>query len=93
MRRTILAAALALAGACGDSSGGPGAPDAGPNPTPDAMVPSPDAAPQGIMLQTWVEQLVTERTSDTAEPDTVEDKVIIDTEDPNAFDRWIFPTQ
>ena len=43
----------------------------------------------GIPLQTWVHQLVTERMSDSAEPDTVEDKVIIDTGDESAFDEYL----
>jgi hypothetical protein len=45
--------------------------------------------PTGIPLGTWVHALVTERNSDEAEPDTVEDKTIIDTEDPAAFDAYL----
>jgi hypothetical protein len=62
--------ALALLAGCGSPAEMPGPPDAGPT---------------GIPLQTWVHQLLDERSGDAAEPDTVEDKDIIDTEDEAAF--------
>lgn len=81
LRRTVLAAALALA-ACGESSEvTPGTPDAG---TPA----------NGIQLVDWVTSM-TDRTTDEAEPDTVDDKpaIVIDTDDPGAFDGFVMEPQ
>ena len=82
LRQWALAVALTLGG-CGD--------DGGSNtPTPDAG-PSggADAATAGIPLLVWVDDLVEHRTSDEAEPDTVDDKVVIDNEDPELFNHWL----
>ncbi len=83
LRRWVLALGLA---ACGGGSATTG-PDAG-TPQPDAMVPGPDAS-SGIALLDWVDDLVENDTSDTAAPDTVEDKNVIDNDDPNLFDHWL----
>jgi hypothetical protein len=72
MRRMILLAVFAFAGACGDDKA---------DDTPPVQT--------GIPLGTWVHALVTERTSDEAEPDTVEDKTIVDVDDPAAFDAYL----
>jgi hypothetical protein len=70
--------------------------------TEDAgSAPAEDAAPEGagdagvdggetaFLLTDWVHALVEERSSDEAEPDTVDDKRIIDTDDPSAFDTYL----
>jgi len=46
------------------------------------------APPAAIPLLEWVTELAAQ-TNDQAVPDTVEDKQIIDTDDPAAFDRFL----
>jgi hypothetical protein len=76
--------------ACGDED------ETTPEPEPpvDAGSPTPDAAPPvevdagpapGIPLIEWVDDLLDHHTNDTSAPDTVDDKKIIDDEDPNKF--------
>jgi hypothetical protein len=77
MRTLALGALLAL-GAC-SSDGAP----AQPSPTPDA---GPVAT--GVPLLEWVTEM-TSQTADDAIPDTVEDKVVVDTDDPAAFDSFL----
>ena len=57
--------------------------------TPDNPQSAGEAKP--IPLATWVEHLVQDY-GDTAEPDTVADKVIEDTDDPGAFDAYLIET-
>lgn len=44
------------------------------------------AGPMGVPLVDWVTDLTANHTDDVSPPDTVDDKVIIDTADPAAFD-------
>ena len=81
LRRFVLGISLAVA-ACGDDGGGV-------TPQPDAMAGAPDAGPSGIPLVIWVDDLVEHRTTDEAEPDTVDDKMVIDNEDPDLFNHWL----
>ena len=43
----------------------------------------------GVPLVDWVTDLTANHTDDVSPPDTVEDKVIIDTSDPAAFDQLL----
>jgi hypothetical protein len=65
--------------------------DAGPM-TPEPEPSTPDAgampAPEAIPLATWVDHLVNDY-DDSSAPDTVEDKVIEDTDDPDAFNEYL----
>jgi hypothetical protein len=70
--------------------------DAGSAPAEDAASEgAEDAGVDGgsgetaFLLTDWVHALVEERSSDEAEPDTVDDKRIIDTDDPSAFDTYL----
>jgi hypothetical protein len=47
---------------------------------------APDAEPASITLVDWVTDLTANHTTATSLPDTVEDKKIVDTSDPAAFD-------
>ena len=44
--------------------------------------------PAAIPLETWVDHLIYDY-GETAAPDTVEEKVIDDTDDPHAFDAFL----
>ena len=46
----------------------------------------PGGASGGIALVDWVSDLAVNYTTEVSPPDTVTDKVIIDTDDPKAFD-------
>ncbi len=81
MRRLALVLMLVAVG-CGGGTAEPGEPDAG-------QVPTPDAGSAAIPLAEWVHDLVENRSADDAEPDTVDDKNIADTEDPAAFDAYV----
>jgi hypothetical protein len=82
----------------------PDADDAGSAPAEDvAPEGAEDLAPEGaedagvdgasgetaFLLTDWVYALVEERSSHDAEPDTVEDKRIINTDDPSVFDTYL----
>jgi hypothetical protein len=43
-----------------------------------------------IPLVVWVDDLIDQRTNDSSPPDTVEDKRIMESEDPALFDKY-FP--
>lgn len=87
-----LALALTLgAAACGSSSDN-GAPDAGPAGGADAAG-STDAGTAGIALLDWVTDIVEHRAGDEAEPDTVLDKKVVDSEDEHLFDALLPPQQ
>ena len=88
--RCMALAAVMFAGACGDDdkpavvqpdAGTPAGSDAG-TPAADGGAPS---GPMAIPLTVWVNDLVTNY-GPMSPPDTVDDKVIMDTEDPGAFD-------
>jgi hypothetical protein len=61
--------------------------------TTDGAPPAADAgsAPTGsaIPIELWVDELVENHTTDQAQPDTVDDKNIENTEDPSAFDHLL----
>ena len=75
--------------ACDDDDGGNTSvtvPDGGTTtPTPDGGGDT-TATPMQFTLLEWVDGLVTNYTTPTADPDTVEDKNIKDTDDITAFD-------
>jgi hypothetical protein len=75
--------------ACDDDDGGKPSvtvPDGGTTtPTPDGGGDT-NATPMQFTLLEWVDGLVTNYTTPTADPDTVEDKNIKDTDDVTAFD-------
>ena len=96
----IAFAALLFAGACGDDNTAPAPmPGATPMPAPGAVpmapaptTPAPTPAPPGaVPITAWIHDLV-HKFGPTSDPDTVEDKVLIDTEDEKAFDD-LLPTQ
>ncbi|HEY6880043.1 MAG TPA: hypothetical protein VI299_18590 [Polyangiales bacterium] len=86
-------ALVALVLACGDDD------EAKPvvEPTVDAATPTPDASlvpddagtttGRAIPLVEWVDDLVDHHTDDVSLPDSVDDKHIIDDEDPSTFAR------
>jgi hypothetical protein len=90
-----LVVALSLApAACDDDDGGkPGVTtpdggatsDGGTTPTSDGGADATPTPMQFTLLE-WVDGLVTNYTTPTADPDTVEDKNVKDTDDPTAFD-------
>ena len=95
--RTQTFGCICLLAGCGDLAANlsePEAPDSGVTSEPtseeeptlavDAGT-SPDPA---IPLAFWVEGLVDQGASETAVPDTVDDKNIEDTDDPHAFDAY-----
>jgi hypothetical protein len=88
LRTLTLAALLAAAIGCGSDKGTPavtpGSPDAGAKPT-DAGTRT-DATTSAVKLYDWIEDLTTHYTTPTSAPDTVDDKNIIDTDNPNEFD-------
>lgn len=88
-------AAAALAG-CNSDSGGAGAnppADAGAVVADGGVGPATDAVAR-VRLIDWVDDLVSNYTAGGRPPDTVEDKVdiIIDTDDPAAFDKVLATT-
>jgi hypothetical protein len=96
--RTLVALALLL-GACSSEdrkhtsttdkdSGSESEADAGPEPTPDDDAAMPTAS-DTVPLTVWVDDLVDHRTTDEAEPDTVEDKKISDDTDETSFDKYL----
>jgi hypothetical protein len=69
-----------------------------PEPEEDAQVePEPEAdagaADEGtvgpVPLTVWVDDLIEHRTTDDAEPDTVDDKLITDDTDESSFDKYL----
>ena len=83
VKRWALALMLAVA-ACGGDEGG------GVTPQPDANTGgTTDAGTAGIPLALWVDDLLEHRTTDDALPDTTDDKVVIDNEDPELFNHWL----
>jgi len=93
MRRTLLLCTFALvAFACTDDDEesvqpelpvDAAVPPAEPTPAPDA---APPVESKGIPLIDWVDDLVDHHTDDSSPPDTVDDKKIVDDEDPAKFD-------
>lgn len=88
----VFASALSLAlAACGDDGEGqaPTGPDAGLGPSADASLPAPDGGVSSapIPLIDWVDDLVDHHTDESSPPDTVHDKNIMDTDDPNKFEK------
>ena len=91
----VLALALSLsAAACDDDDGGKpsvttpdggATSDGGSTPTPDGGTDATPTPMQYTLLE-WVDGLVTNYTTPTADPDTVEDKNVKDTDDATAFD-------
>jgi hypothetical protein len=83
-KRNLLVTLLALA-ACGDDDAVVEAPPV----VEDAAVATPDGSVEsrGIPLVDWVDDLVDHHTDDSSAPDTVDDKKIIDDEDPGHFTR------
>ena len=89
----LLSLSLAAA-ACDDDDGKPGVtvPDGGVK--ADGGAPAADGGtgtdvtptPMQFTLLEWVDGLVTNYTTPTADPDTVEDKNVKDTDDPTVFD-------
>jgi predicted component of type VI protein secretion system len=77
----------ALLAACNDDDAPAVTPaaDVAPTVTADAGA-APDAGPVAVPLTVWVNDLVTTFGPMSA-PDTVDDKIIMDTEDPAAFDQ------
>jgi hypothetical protein len=72
-----------LSGAVPDASASHASSDAGA-PGSDGSVASAVAIPLGV----WVDDLVDRHSSDTSDPDTVDDKKIIDDEDPLTFQKY-----
>jgi hypothetical protein len=102
MKRVMITVALMLAPALVGCGGGedkpmPVLPDSGaPTIPPGAMPPDGGAGEAGptIPLSTWVHAMVKEGGEDgTGMADTVDDKigVVIDTDDPAAFDEFVMP--
>jgi hypothetical protein len=85
--RCLALAGILLAAACNDDD----APVVTPVAQPDAAGGdvdggvAPDAAPMAVPLTVWVNDLV-QNFGPMSPPDTVDDKVITDTDDPAAFD-------
>jgi hypothetical protein len=84
-------AGLICAAACGDEDAPTAKPadaaasaDAGSAPEADGGA-APDGGPVAVPLTVWVNDLVT-NFGPMSPPDTVDDKVIMDTDDPAAFD-------
>jgi ABC-type glycerol-3-phosphate transport system substrate-binding protein len=73
MGAALLAAALG-AGACGGGSGN------------SSSLGRMDGGGGAIPLVDWVTDLATNHNNDTSAPDTVDDKNIADTDNPQAFD-------
>jgi hypothetical protein len=97
--RALVALALLL-GACSSEdgkrttepdAGSDSEEDAGVEPGPDDAAATPDAtaASDSVPLTVWVDDLIDHRTSDQAEPDTVEDKKIEDDTDETSFDKYL----
>jgi hypothetical protein len=89
LRTLTLAALFAAALGCGSDKGAPavtppGTPDGGAAPTDGST--RPDATTSAVKLYDWIEDLTTHYTTPTSAPDTVDDKNIIDTDNPNEFD-------
>jgi len=90
----VVLTALVVA-ACDDGKSSslptPAPTDSGGSTSPtDPAVDGPDASTQqSYLLTEWVDGLVEERSSDSADPDTVDDKQIVDTDDPAAFDKYL----
>jgi hypothetical protein len=99
LKYLLLAATLAAAG-CGDEGsskplvspdGGGVTPDGAGSSTPDSGAPTPDGGgvtPDAAGARTLVEfvtDLVKNKTNETALPESIDDKMLIDTMDPAAF--------
>ena len=81
-----LAATLFTTGCGGDSGKTPAVTaDGGTTPPPSA----PAAGPQGTSVVVWMEDMSRNRTDDKSAPDSVDDKTVLDTEDPAAFDGFL----
>jgi predicted small lipoprotein YifL len=83
LKTMALAGFVALVGlaGCGD--------DKSPANLPDGGAPGSDAAGPTFALFGWVDGLVKNHSTPTSTPDTVDDKNIIDTQDPTAFDSLL----
>jgi hypothetical protein len=92
----VMTVALSLGAiGCDDDDGGKPSvtvPDGGATTDGGTTTPTPDGGgdttptPMQFTLLEWVDGLVTNYTTPTADPDTVEDKNIKDTDDATAFD-------
>lgn len=60
--------------------------DAAPEPPPaDAMMTPVEN--KGVPLVDWIDDLLEHHTNESSEPDTVDDKIILDDHNPATFDR------
>jgi PBP1b-binding outer membrane lipoprotein LpoB len=91
---TVLLLALALV-ACSDDEDKPQK-DAGSEDDADAESEQEtesdtgaQASSDAVPLTVWVDDLIEHRTSDEAEPDTVDDKTISDDTDESSFDKYL----
>jgi len=76
-------------GGGGSDTGGP-APDMGrADSNPDGGMP-PDGGPMALEFSAFVKDLIQNKTSATGVPETVDDKMFVDSMDPTAFDV-LFP--
>jgi hypothetical protein len=66
--------------------------DASAEPATEEDASAPDPGPTAgdtVPLTVWVDDLIDHRTSDEAEPDTVDDKKIEDDTDETSFDKYL----
>ena len=97
MRKLLALSSLSLALVACAGDGDKTRLDAGSEPEEDAAAePEPQtdadagAAPVGpVPLTVWVDDLIDHRTTDQAEPDTVDDKIITDDTDESSFDKYL----
>lgn len=88
--RRLLGPLVLLAAACGDDDASAPLPAADAGGVVDAGAPTAadTGAPvesKAVALVDWVDDLVDHHTDDVSLPDTVDDKLIVDDEDPNTF--------
>jgi uncharacterized lipoprotein len=71
------------------SSRGNAEEDAGAPPATEDAAATPEPATGPVPLTVWVDDLIDHRTTDEAEPDTVDDKRIEDDTDETSFDKYL----
>src|SRR5690349_19141002 len=101
LRNWLAVSTLALGLVACSSAGGKSSYDAGAEPEPEQdadLAPDEDAeidvdagpATVGpVPLTVWVDDLIDNHTTDDAEPDTVDDKIITDDTDESSFDKYL----